>query len=247
MSMVGVPMVKIAICEDNLEVSKQINQMLTECYGPEVTVTEYVEAADMLDEWEKKGTALQDIILTDICFHDEDGISVASKLQQRFRRTAVIFMTGYPECADRIFEAEPSYLLVKPISREKLKMAVDRAMEKIRLLEIPIILPVKGGVLRLLPSEISHVESKLRQAEVHTQQQTWLIPLKMDEMEELLPENFLRVHQSYLVNMDHIKHFIGKEILLFSDVKIPSSRSHYQLAKKMFMDYLASGGNSERK
>ncbi len=232
-------MIKIAICEDDGNVRKQLHKMLTDGYGDRVILTEYSEATDLLDEWEQKGMPQQEIILMDIQFSDEDGISVARRLQERFRQTVIIFMTGHLEYAGRIFEAEPSYFLVKPIDRDQLKTAVDRAVTSLRQQSETIAFPVKNGVLRLYPEEITYVESKLRQAELHGGSKTWTVPMKLDDIENLLPGQFLRVHQSYLVNMEYIRQLAGKEILLYDDIRIPVSRSHVQNVREGFMRYLS--------
>ena len=65
----------------------------------------------------------------------------------------------------------------------------------------------------------------------------WTVYMKMDELEKLLPENFLRCHKSYMVNMNQIASFAAEGIILESGRKIPVSRAKYQEARKRFWEY----------
>ena len=62
--------------------------------------------------------------------------------------------------------------------------------------------------------------------------------MKMDHLEAMLPDYFLRTHQSYLINMEFARKFSAEGVLLSEEeLKIPISRSRYREAKKKFEEY----------
>ena len=62
--------------------------------------------------------------------------------------------------------------------------------------------------------------------------------MKLSDMEKLLPEYFLRCHQSYLVNMDRIRKFTLDGIVLIDGRVIPVSRARYTETKDKFLKNL---------
>ncbi len=232
-------MYKVAICEDDRNSMQSMRSIIEERYGDDVLITEYVEAIDLLDEWERMGRQMQEIILMDICFRDENGISIAKRLQQKYPHTYVIFVTGFVEYATEIFDADPVYFLLKPIHPEKLLAAMSKAIDRVNQNEeASISLAVGGNMLQLIPRTISYAESNLHEVEIHVGRQVLSAHLKLKDLEEKMPENFIRVHQSYLVNMDYIVRFTRKGIELTDGSRIPVSRARQAGARERFLGYL---------
>lgn len=235
-------MYRIAVCEDEKDNLQEVLTQLSGCFGDAFQVKVYREASDLLDEWERAGKQLQDILLMDIRFRDTDGLSVVRNLQKRFGQIYVIYMTGYAEYAEQAFETEPVSYLIKPVTQERLRMAVDKAVARLRHNEETILaIPVKDGVLRLLPGDISYIESNLRMLEIHGQQgQSWTVRMKLEELVKKLPEQFVRVHQSFVVNLSYVAAFQGHNMELMGGIRIPVSRARYGEAKERFWEYLRS-------
>ena len=60
--------------------------------------------------------------------------------------------------------------------------------------------------------------------------------LAMKKLEERLPQNFMRIHRSYIVNLDKIQEVNKNRVILDSDTYLPIG----DLYKEQFNDYLAS-------
>ncbi|MEL6558253.1 MAG: LytTR family DNA-binding domain-containing protein [Bacteroidota bacterium] len=72
---------------------------------------------------------------------------------------------------------------------------------------------------------ILYVESLSNYVKIHTPEETVITKEKISKLEERLPENFLRVHRSFLVNQNHVEAF-GKESLTINQVKLNISRTY---------------------
>ena len=61
----------------------------------------------------------------------------------------------------------------------------------------------------------------------------------MDHLCEQLTEhdNFLRIHRSYLVNLDHIKSIVPKTITMDSLAELPVPRGKYAELKDLYLEY----------
>ena len=58
-----------------------------------------------------------------------------------------------------------------------------------------------------------------------------------------MKESFVRIHKSYLVNMDCIRRIDRKELLLENGTVLPVSKSKYSYVKEAFGTFLMSRGN----
>ena len=146
---------------------------------------------------------------------------------------------GYLEYAADIFEADPFYFLAKPIKEKKLTDAIDRALEKIKEEDRScLLLQSRGEIVKIKIDDIWYVESSRRNLTIYEAGESSRVLMKLSDMEKLLPEYFLRCHQSYLVNMDRIRKFTLDGIVLIDGRVIPVSRARYTETKDKFLKNL---------
>ena len=96
----------------------------------------------------------------------------------------------------------------------------------------------KSFIARVRAEDIWYVESERRVLTVHSREEDIRVNMKLSDLEERLPEFFVRVHQSYLVNMKQIRVFSAKGVELADRRIIPVSRPRYAKAKDIFLQFL---------
>lgn len=230
---------KIAICDSSSEALEDINRMLAAQYGKELQIATYPSGEVLLQAWQKDERKKADIILLNVEAEGNGEIATARAVQELFGEVKVIFSTGNLGCAEDIFEANPVYLLVKPVKQEKLYEAVERALEQIRVREAEVVTLIsKSFIARVDAEDIWYVESERRVLTVHSSEEDICVNMKLGDLEERLPTYFLRVHQSYLVNMKQIRLFSAKGVELADGKVIPVSRPRYTTAKETFLSFL---------
>jgi two-component system LytT family response regulator len=141
----------------------------------------------------------------------------------------VIFTTAYDQYAVKAFRMSAIDYLLKPIDKNDLKQAVEKVIKKrgnfskMQLhvfkenlnpsrLHQRIGVPTHQGIDFLLINSIVYCEANNNYTFIHLQDnKKVLITKPLKEMEQLLSEyNFCRVHQSFLINLDHLqKYFRG--------------------------------------
>lgn len=111
---------------------------------------------------------------------------------------------------------------------------------------IPI--KIKGYDIQDFPaSKIIYIESSKHYLFFHTTNgMTLKMYAKMDEYENILSghNNFLRCHQSFIVNMDFIKQLNGRDFIMQGDIHIPIRKSGFSLYKKKYFTYTLIKSNS---
>lgn len=180
-----------------------------------------------------------DAAFVDIILPEESGISFAAKFQQKFPRIKLIFVTAVVENAADIFDARPSYFLVKPVTAEKLKNALISVVGELQKEENnTIAISGKGYVHRLRKSDIIYIESCGRQLEIHLPDTMLSIYGKITDMEKKLEDTLFRCHRSYLINLSYVCQIDKMDYITFSGQSIPISRKRYAQARALFFQHL---------
>jgi len=168
----------------------------------------------------------------------------------------IIFVTAYDQYGVQAIKFSALDYLLKPIDINELKLAIEKARHKIaakqknknieNLLEyirsehkIPpkIALPTLHEIMYVKVSEIIRCEASNNYTLFYLQSGEKVLVCKtLKEFAELLqPYNFIRTHQSHLVNLYFVKSFLkedGGSLFLNDHTKIPISRQSRDLVKE---------------
>jgi two-component system, LytTR family, response regulator len=193
-----------------------------------------------------------DVLMLDIQMPGFSGMQLASALLHLDSAPLIIFVTAYAEHAVAAFEHDALDYLLKPVAPDRLAKTLLRARERLadqqarRQIEQQVAqhattspplrrLLVRGdyAVQLLRVEEILSAEARDRRIFVRTQKGDHRTYYTLSELETLLPaERFLRIHESYLVNLDAIEEilFLGNHtyaVRLAGDRQAPVSRKRY--------------------
>lgn len=232
---------KVAICDDNVEVLDFLEQEIRAKFNTHFSIYRYEDAGKLLEEWDDFPEKHTDIVIMDIKFQCQNGVDVAKQLQKLYgTHIKVIFITGYSEYVSEIFRAQPTFLLMKPISRELLYEALVKAEELIEEEnEKAIYISFRGCVKRIKVKEIFYVESIGNKVFVYYIGGTQQAVGKLNEVEKRLPEDFLRIHKSFLVNMNYVDQYTAESMILTGGKELSVSRSKRKYVKEKFMEFLS--------
>ena len=192
-----------------------------------------------------------DIVLMDIRMPGMDGLEAAYHLTSFETSPAIIFTTAYQDHAIQAFEANAVDYLLKPIRRERLKGALDKAeiINRARLADIidkdsgsrarSYLSSSSRGKIELIPvHEISFMKADQKYITVGWKGRELLIDEALKSLEEEFKDNFIRVHRNALVSVSHItaleKGHNDSHHLIVKDHKdgIAVSRRHLQEVRR---------------
>ena len=242
--------ISVLIADDEAPSRRRMKEFLSDI--PDVEVVG--ECADGRDAVANIKEHAPDLVLLDIKMPGFSGLDVVAELGLQ-AAPAVIYVTAYDEFALRAFEVRALDYLLKPFGRERLRQAVERARSQIEtsyLLEFTRRLkPVLDEVLvrgaypnRLVVKsrestffirvdEIDWVGTAANYLELHAGKETFMMRETMGQLEMMLdPSRFVRVHRSYLVNVDRVREmkpvFNKDQVLTLCDgTQVTVSRTYY--------------------
>ena len=85
--------------------------------------------------------------------------------------------------------------------------------------------------------DICCIESDRRYLFIHKREGVERARMKLSELEGMLPEYFVRCHQSYLANIHMLERMSDQDITLVDGTRLPISRSRRQQTRETVMNF----------
>lgn len=225
--MAGERMIRAAIADDELLARHKLRLLLES----ESDVSIVGESATGAETMELVRLARPDILFLDIRMPGADGFEILRGLAELgIIPKSIIFTTAYDKYASRAFDVDAVDYLLKPFTAERLHAAVGRARRQIddsrrSVSATPadnnrsssflkrIVFKSRGRIVFLPVSEIRWVGAEENYVRLCTGTETHLLRETLTHLTEKLdPELFLRVHRSFLVNLQYVKEFRSTDV-----------------------------------
>lgn len=223
---------KIAICDDR-ENDRSALKVLLEAYGHDFEIREYESGKSLcrdMDYIRECG-----IVFLDINMDGMDGLKAASQIKAECPKVHVVLVTSYVNYALDGYKVKASRFLLKDDLEQTLQECVDDILREILQEERVMEFGFVEGNVRLKVDDIIYIETSKHKNVFYTQKQTFSIYKKMDELEEELKGmGFVRIHQSFLINMKYIERISSYVMILTTGKKISVPKSRYPAVKRQY-------------
>lgn len=225
----------IFICDDEIEVLNFISNILKNNLSSECNIYAYSDYKKLVSDIRNKKV---DILIMDIVFDDTSGIDIVKENSKYLEDTQLIYVTGYDDYIEDVFETDLMYLLKKPITEEKIMKAISKAFEIISESLKYIVVKCGKDNRKININEINYVESEGRLIKFNLDREVITTYGKISDVEGELDTSFLRTHKSYLVNMKKIKNYALNKVVLENNRVLPISRTYAKKSKETIFDFL---------
>lgn len=207
--------IKTLVVEDEAPALKRLIKMIEN--HPELKL---MDTAKSMKEAEEKILKLKpEIIFLDIQLKDADAFELLSKINHHFSRK-IIFVTAFDIYAVKAFDADAIDYLLKPYSEERFAKAVQKAVSKIEKTNLENILPRfrndfdKSFKTVIVPEGIKYhyidnekliyLFSESYYTHFIFENERKMIRISLKKLDEILPENFIRINKSTIINKNYI-------------------------------------------
>ncbi|TKI69351.1 response regulator transcription factor [Sulfurimonas crateris] len=148
-----------------------------------------------------------DIVFLDINMPKVSGLELGYELKYIDPNIAIVFQTAYEEHALKAFDIGAVGYLVKPYSLEQVKQTIERLnSSKQKDQDLRILSKTGDNYLLLKPEEIYYVKADLSEVMLRSAKGFSYYAQKISDLEKKLHgHNFVRIHRSFLINVDEIK------------------------------------------
>ena len=236
-------MIRFALCDDNVQLLSKLKEMLELIFFKhdfEASVVFYSDDTNKLMNF--LSTNQTDVLFLDIDFHSkQNGIEIAKAIRKTNKEIYIIFITAHFEFIISAFECKTFDFIPKPFSQSKLENTVIRLFDDFTSNKSSFI---KLNNKRQLINQnlVNFIQKRGMRTIYNTDNGEFDSYGSFLKLESSLPENFVRCHKSYIVNIDNIGSInLNTNIILFKN----SNNKCYigPKYKNSFMEVLNNHGN----
>lgn len=239
-------MIKIAFCDDDMEVLHQMNELLDRYRverNEDITYAAFQSPFELLTEIEKG--IRPDILFLDVVMPGQNGMDVAKEIRQYDTNMKIIFLTSSPEFAVESYSVGAYFYQLKPIWEESFFRLMDAVLvECEKKKKNSLILRSKDGITRIDLQQLEYCEVLGRKLLFHLENGAVLESAgSLDDLAGQLMQysNFFRPHRSFLVNMEYIQNISSRSIKMVNDAEIPIPHGKCSEIKNTYMEYAFNG------
>ncbi len=220
-------MLRVAICDDEAAARDALHILLEKVLmeNTEEIVYEFSTGAGAVS-WLKKHPGEIDLLFLDVEMDGLNGMECAEKIREFDKNLMIVFVTGY---ADYVFDGYRTGALdyiMKPVKTQKLFDLLHRVRVKMAQEEKEVfLLKNADGIWRFHLHDILYFYSDKRLVSLVTKNAEYPFYDRLDKIEERLGNRFLRIHQRFLINPEHVER-LGKDFILLPNHTLPCSRKY---------------------
>lgn len=185
-----------------------------------------------------------DAIFCDINMPDLNGMDFVKSLAVP---PLIVFTTAYSEYAVEGFKVNAVDYLLKPFGLQDFQRAANRLRERLgstSSVDQPVVsesddtlfLKTDYRIVKVNIPDIRYVEgmSEYLKVWIEGEAKPIITLLSMKKIEERLPASFMRIHRSYIINLDKIQEVNKNRVIMDADTYLPIG----DLYKDAFQAYL---------
>ncbi|MDF1698823.1 MAG: LytTR family transcriptional regulator DNA-binding domain-containing protein [Saprospiraceae bacterium] len=230
---------KILMVEDDMIIAADISMQLTKLGYEIIGICTRAEDALKTIESNRPDLILMDIILTG----KMNGIQAAHIILEKYQ-IPLIFLTSNSDDATfkQAITANPYAFISKPFQKSDLERTLKLTIQRVKTeqesmepkvnndhvsaMDDRLFIRHQNQMVKVLLSEILFVEADRNYSKIHTEKQVYLLSVTLRIIESQLPtDNFIRVHRSYVVNLQKIDAISEyREYLTINSEQIPIAR-----------------------
>lgn len=231
-------MLSIAICDDNTATTTAIENMLYkmgDAQNIRLNCDVFFDGSTLLQHI-CQGFCY-DLIYLDIEMKNMNGISAARQIRKMDIPALIVYITCHEKYIKDLFSTEPIGFLDKPINEKDFYKVFETAYNRIRQRSGYFTFSYNKSYTKIPLKNICYFESDNRVVYVHTIKNTACSLSssdklkfygKINDIEKGLSDHntFIRIHQSYLINFDHIEYMSYTTVLMSNGKKLKISEDH---------------------
>ena len=239
-------MIKTVLVDDEKDAINALKILLNE-HCPDISVEGVAYSA--LEGIKEINNQKPDLVFLDIDMPHGSGFDLLEGLPER--NFHVIFVTAFSSFAVKAFKVNAVDYLVKPVNITELTEAVLKVKNSIHTFKGDIShelllkylkqtqlgkigIPIGDGIEYMELNDIIHVDADGSYTKIFTKNNTILVSKYLKEIQTILDEDcYFRPHNSYIINLNHVKKYISKDSMISM-----SDGSFISLAKNKKSEFL---------
>ncbi len=230
---------KIAICDDNKADCEKLQKILDDLawtIDEEYSVNVFNDGNALLSYIEKQHNF--DIIFLDILMEEKNGIEVGLDIRDVMQdeTTKLIYVSSTKDFVMDLFNVRVTNFLVKPLEKEAVQKAVEKALQIIKQDAEMFEFKIGGRTYMVRLSDVLYFESIVKKVRIVTKDETYEFYGTLGFIVEHHFRGFIQIHRSYYVNYKFITSYTNREVTLTNNEIIGIGSERRALVNAMLIE-----------
>lgn len=158
-----------------------------------------------------------DVLILDIDLKsDISGLTLANNIRKTNKKAYIIFTTAHLEYTMVAYKYKTFDFLAKPVTAERLEETILRLYDDVYSDSFNFIkIDKKNGFIK--SQDVFFIQKEGKKAIFKTKERDYETYCSFSNILNQLPENFVRCHKSYIVNLDNVSGIQSNNIVIFKD------------------------------
>ncbi|MDE6433658.1 MAG: LytTR family DNA-binding domain-containing protein [Lachnospiraceae bacterium] len=218
-------MVKIAVCDNGLNPKDEIRNLIT-AYAKQCGLICQMELFDTGEDFVKLNGRILSYKVVFLIIQDFVGIAIAQKIREFNRDIILVFVADNDTFVQEGYKVDAIRYLIRGQEdfEKELRECMHAIFDRLHYALEKKVFSFREGERELSIDRILYVESSLHRLIFHVVEEeahSYTLYGTLNQMEEELSgHDFVRVHQSFLVNMKHIRSMNGRMLVLSNNEEL---------------------------
>ncbi|GIP46923.1 DNA-binding response regulator [Paenibacillus sp. J53TS2] len=240
-------MFRVAVCDDDEQQRDQLRQILLALSfkaNIEFEIELFPSGEQLVSHYEQEKSPFH-ILILDVEMSGINGISVARRIRElQHLDEQIIFLTSYPEYMVESFDVFIFQYLIKPVAPSVLEEKVIRLCRYFQAQEKKFLIVQSGyedvvlkhdEIIAIESAKSLTVKNKLKFITVSQVVESKGLISKYAE--SLKDSQFLQIHRSIIINMNHVNKFAGSVVQMSNGLEMPIGRSKIKEVKDFYTKF----------
>lgn len=230
----------IGICDDERETCAQLVNIIQQ-YGRknriEIEISVWYTGEQLYNDLSKKVPL--DLLFLDIELISTNGIHIGRLIRNELDNPdiSIAYISSKSSYALELFKIHPIDFLIKPLSAQDIEETIDEAMRLYSHNNTVFEYKADGYNCKIPYKDIIYFYSENKKINMVTMESEIQFTGKLKEIIEQLPESFIQIHQSYIINMKHMNECSYETVKMRGDISLNISQPYRKMVRKHIMDY----------
>lgn len=239
-------MLKIAVCDDEIVFGKKLMEYIG-AYMDQKKIAHEIQFFHSGKEFTSLEEKMQEyaIVFLDINMEEMDGIETAKCLRVYCPNTFLVFVTAFIHYTLEGYKVEAIRYILKDAStfEQSMQECLDAILKKMNLKNHGNIFEFVEGKKEISMDQIYYIESNLHKLSFWLDEgqgkKEYTLYGTLNEWEKKLQDaRWIRVHQSFLINMQYLFNVRNYLAELTDGSTLPVSKARYKMVRDRFAEYM---------
>lgn len=237
-------MLNIAICDDEKYYLEKLEKLIVDSLHLKgISLYKVFTYSSGVEFCKQESEILKyDVIFLDINMPEKNGLETARKIREYSHTILIVFVTAFIDYSLEGYKLEVARFLLKDMLDNMFPECIEYILNKLKIQAKYLQYFFLEGKKELAVDQLYYIESQKHKLIFYVgerKQNQYSLYDKLDSLEDELSQyGFLRIHKSYLVNLQFIHEIANYKVKLKNGKLLPVPREKYQQVKETYYEMM---------